>query len=444
MIELRTSLPGPRAKEAMARDQRVVSQSYTRAASAPVVAERGQGVWIWDVDGNKLLDLAAGIAVCSTGHCHPSVVQAIDKQSRQLIHLSGTDFYYMPQIELAEKIIGHVPGSFEKRVFFANSGAEAVEAALKLARYKTRRQGFMAFYGAFHGRTMGALSLSASRATQRQYFSPLMPGVVHLSYPYCYRCPYGREPQTCNVQCLDVLTDTVFKREVSPDEVAAVFIEPIQGEGGYVPAPIEYLRRLREITRRYGILLVVDEVQSGIGRTGKMFAYQWAGIEPDIICLAKGVASGLPLGLMVYRSDERDWTPGAHASTFGGNPVACAAALATVDLVERELMGNAQRVGEYTRQRLLAMQRTHAIIGDVRGRGLMLGAEIIKDAATKEKAPELRNAIVTACYTRGLIIIGCGENTIRFAPPLVIAQDEMAEALAVFEDALTEVERREA
>lgn len=442
MIKLHTSLPGPRAREAMERDQRVVSQSYTRAADAPVVAARGQGVWIWDVDGNKLLDLAAGIAVCSTGHCHPAVVRAIEEQARSLIHLSGTDFYYMPQIDLAEKIVALAPGAFEKRVFFANSGAEAVEAALKLARYKTRRQGMIAYYGAFHGRTMGALSLSASRAAQRQYFSPLVPGVVHMPYPYCYRCPYGQEPKTCNSMCLDILTDVIFKREIAPDEVAAVFIEPIQGEGGYVPAPVEYLRRLREITRQHGILLVADEVQSGIGRTGKMFACEWAGVEPDMICLAKGVASGLPLGLMIYRSDERDWAPGAHASTFGGNPVACVAALTTVSLVEHELMDNARRVGDYTHARLTAMQEKHPIIGDVRGRGLMLGAEIVKDAATKEKAPELRNAIVAACYRRGMIIIGSGENTIRFAPPLVISQEEMAEALSVFEDALIEVERR--
>jgi len=440
MIELKTPLPGPKARAAIARDEHVVSQSYGRDPDAPVVAERGEGVWIWDVDGNRLLDFAAGIAVCATGHCHPEIVRAIEEQAHRLIHFSGTDFYYLPQIELAERIVALAPGDGKKRVFFANSGTEAVEAAIKLARYKTRRPYIIAFYGAFHGRTMGSLSLTASKTVQHKYFGPLLPGVLHAPFPYCYRCPQHRDPRSCAIECLDYLTDVIFKRMVAPDEVAAVFIEPIQGEGGYIPAPVEFLQRLREMTRRHGILMVVDEVQSGVGRTGKMFAYEWANIEPDIICMAKGIASGLPLGLMVYRSDDRDWERGSHASTFGGNPVACAAALKTLDLVQNGLMENAQRMGDYLMARLRDMQSRHQSLGDVRGRGLMVGAEIVSDPLSRIKAPAKRDAIVAACYRRGLIILGCGENTLRFAPPLVINQEEIAEGLDVFEQALTDVE----
>jgi 4-aminobutyrate aminotransferase len=440
MIELRTAIPGPVARAAIERDNRVVSQSYTRDDDAPVVADHAQGVWVWDVDGNKLLDFAAGIAVCSTGHCHPEIVRVISEQAGKLIHLSGTDFYYMPQIDLAERIAAMLPGSFARRVFFANSGSETIEAALKLARYKTGRHYVLAFHGAFHGRTMGALSLSASKAVHHKGFGALVPGVIHVSYPYCYRCPANAEPGSCSIECLDELLNVVFKRMVAPEDVAAVFIEPIQGEGGYVPAPAGYLQQLREITRRYGIQLVVDEVQSGVGRTGKMFAYEWAGIEPDMVCVAKGIASGLPLGLMIYRSESTDWEHGAHASTFGGNPVACQAALKTLDLIQGGLMENAQVVGEYLLSRLRDLQERYDIIGDVRGRGLMVGAEIVAGKGSKEKSPAKRGAVLAACYRRGLIIIGCGENTIRFAPPLVISKEEMSEGLDVFEAALAEVE----
>jgi 4-aminobutyrate aminotransferase len=439
-IELKTAMPGPRARAAIARDHAVVSQSYVRDPETPVVVERAQGAWVWDVDGNCLLDIAAGIATCSTGHCHPDVVAAIEQQGRRLIHMSGTDFYYLPQIELAEKIASLVPGEFQKRVFFGNSGAEAVEAALKLARYKTRRPNLIACFGAFHGRTMGALSLTASKAVQRKHFAPLLPGVLHVPYPYCYRCPEKLEPETCGIACLNELTDVVFKRLAPPDDVAAVFIEPIQGEGGYVPAPVEYLRRLREITRSHGILLVFDEIQSGMGRTGRMFAHEWASVEPDIVCVAKGIASGLPLGLMIYRSDETDWESGSHASTFGGNPVSCAAALKTIELLQGGLIENAARLGDYLTASLRQLQKNHPCIGDVRGRGLMVGAEIVRDAASREPAPQTRQAILSACYRRGLIIIGCGESTIRFAPALVITKDEITEALALFEAAVTEVE----
>lgn len=436
-ISIQRPLPGPKARELIARDARLISQSYTRNPQAPIVAERGQGVWLWDVDGNCFLDMTAGIAVCATGHCHPQVVAAIQAQAARLIHMSGTDFYYRPQIELAERIAKLVPGDFPKRVFFSNSGAEALEAALKLARYKTRRSRVIAFLGAFHGRTYGAMSLSASKAVQRNYFGPLVEGVIHVPYPYCFRCPFGQKRETCHLECLTYLNDTVFKRLVDPTDVAAIFVEAIQGEGGYVEAPVDFLQGLRELTARHGILLVCDEVQSGLGRTGKMFAYMEAGIEPDIVCLAKGIASGLPLGITVWRSDERDWGPGAHASTFGGNPVACAAALVTLDLIEKELMANAARVGAFLKAELQGLARRYSLIGDVRGRGLMLGVEIVGPKG--EKAPQIRDAIVAACYQRGLIILGCGENVIRFCPALTITEEETKEGLGVFEAALAEV-----
>jgi len=438
-IELKTPLPGPKARAAMARDARVLSPSYTRDPEAPVVAERGQGAWIWDVDGNRFLDFAAGIAVCSTGHCHPVVVKAVQEQAARLIHMSGTDFYYQSQVDLAERMAGIVPGAHDKRVFFSNSGAEAIECALKLVRYKTRRSRVISFMGSFHGRTYGAMSLSGSKAIHRKFFSPLVDGVIHVPYPYCYRCPFGQKRSHCSLECLRYITDTVFKRLADPADVAAVFVEAIQGEGGYVDAPLEFLRELRKITLQHGIQLVCDEVQSGMGRTGKMFAFMEAGIEPDVVCMAKGVASGLPLGVTVWQADERDWGPGSHASTFGGNPLACVAALATIDLLEGELMVNASRVGAYIRSELHRLAATHRLIGDVRGRGLMLGAEIVGEDG--RKAPEARNAVVTACYRRGLIILGCGENTVRFCPPLVLTEEEAQEGLAVFEQALAEVER---
>jgi 4-aminobutyrate aminotransferase len=331
-----------------------------------------------------------------------------------------------------------MPWDGPKRVFFANSGAEALECALKLTRYKTRRSRVIAFLGAFHGRTYGAMSLSGSKAVHRKFFSPLVEGVVHIPYPYCFRCPFGQKKGSCSLECLSYLTDTVFKKIADPEDVAAVFVEAIQGEGGYVEAPVDYLRGLREVTSKYGIQLVCDEVQSGMGRTGRMFGFMEAGIEPDVVCMAKGIASGLPLGATVWRADERDWGPGSHASTFGGNPLACVAAQVTIDLVEGDLMANAARVGAIFKADLQRMALAHPSLGDVRGRGLMLGAEIVGPGG--EKAPARRNDIVASCYRRGLIILGCGENTIRFCPPLVLTDDEAREGLAVFEAAVSEIE----
>jgi 4-aminobutyrate aminotransferase len=441
-ITIKTPLPGPKAREAMARDGRVISQSYTRDPQAPVVVERAQGVWVTDVDGNTFLDFAAGIAVCATGHCHPQVVAAIESQARKLIHISGTDFFDPAQAALAERLTALVPGDFPKRVFFSNSGAESIEAALKLVRYKTRRQYVIAFTGAFHGRTYGAMSLSASKTVHRTHFGPLVPGIIHVPYPYCYRCPFNLERSSCSLACLGYIQETVFRKLVDPQEVAAVFIEPIQGEGGYIPAPDDFLQGLRQLTAQHGILLVVDEVQSGIGRTGKMFAFEWTGIEPDVICIAKGIASGLPLGITVYRSDERDWGPGAHANTFGGNPLACAAAQATLDLVKDSLLRNVNAVGLYIGQRLFDLAEEYPIIGDVRGRGFMLGAEIVKDRDARTKDKESRDALTKICYEQGLIILGCGENTVRFAPPLIMTSEEARLGLDVFAAAVQQVARR--
>jgi len=435
-ITLRTELPGPKARALMAADARVIAESYTRDPDAPIVAERGEGVYIEDVDGNVFLDMAAGIAVCSTGHCHPAIVKTIQEQAARLIHLSGTDFYYRVETELAEKLVQLMPGNFPKRVFFSNSGAEAIECALKLARFKTRRPYVIAFLGAFHGRTYGALSLTASKTVQHTGFAPLLPGVIHVPYPYRYRPPFNVPPDQVGQAVLEYIETQVFGKLVDPSEVAAVFCEAIQGEGGYVEAPVDFLQGLRALTAKHGIQLVMDEVQSGIGRTGRMFAFEHAGIEPDMVCLAKGIASGLPLGATVYREDERDWGPGAHANTFGGNPLACAAALKTIALIEAGLMENAHRVGRYMMEQLQEMVADHRILGEARGRGLMLGVEIVRDKVSKEKGKAERSAIIKAAYQRGLIILGCGENTIRFSPPLVITEQEAATGLQIFEDAV--------
>jgi 4-aminobutyrate aminotransferase len=435
-----TQLPGPKGAAWLERDAAVISPSYTR--SYPYVMDHGSGTEVWDVDGNRFLDFSSGIAVTATGHSHPAVVKAIQEQAERFIHMSGTDFYYPQQIRLAEELNRLAPGEEPKKVFLTNSGAEAVEAALKLARYTTGRPQLLAFIGGFHGRTIGALSLTGSKAVHRRGFVPLMPGVTHVPYGYCYRCAFNLEYPACDVACVKYIENEVFKHYVPSDEVAAVFVEPIQGEGGYVVPPPMFHPRLKELCDRHGILLVADEVQTGIGRTGKMFALDHWGVIPDMICLAKGIASGMPLGALVARASLMTWPPGAHANTFGGNPIACAAALVTLDLVEKEYMANAAAVGASMLSKLKAMQGQHPSMGDVRGKGLMIGVEMVKDKATKEAAPELRNDLVEACYRRGLLVLGCGPNTLRFMPPLNTAKPVAEEALGIFEEALTEVERQ--
>ena len=442
--KLVSALPGPKARAAVAADDRLISPSYTR--SYPLVAKRGRGIRVEDVDGNEFMDFAAGIAVTSTGHCHPEVVAAIQKQAAELIHISGTDFYNEPLTDLAERLSAVAPMPGPHRFFYGNSGAEAIECALKVARYHTGRQQVISFFGAFHGRTMGALSLTGSKPQQKRRFSPLVPGVTHIRYPYVYRgCTGGpQEEEAFSLGCARFLEEKLFKTTVAPEEVAAVFIEPIQGEGGYVVAPDNFLRELRDICTRHGILLVADEVQSGAGRTGKWWAIEHSGVEPDIVCMAKGIASGMPLGVCMTRADIMDWVPGSHASTFGGNPVSIAAALATMDILEREAIANAAHVGGKMLERLQGWKQTHALVGDVRGRGLMIGIELVKDKTTREPATALRNRVETLAFERGLMILGCGETSLRLCPPLIVSEDEATVALDILEEALSEVEKEHA
>jgi 4-aminobutyrate aminotransferase len=435
--EIRTELPGPKARRMVERDERVTSPSYTRVY--PLVVARGEGATIEDVDGNRFLDFNAGIAVCATGHCHPKVVEAINRQAANLLHMSGTDFYYPAQFELAEKLTQIAPGKFAKRVFFTNSGTEAVEAAFKLARYHTKRQNMIAFYGGFHGRTMGALSLTASKVTQRRGFGPLVPGVIHVPYADCRGGNHKPKAKDTAGSIIELIEKTLFKKEVAPDEVAAIFVEPIQGEGGYLVPPPEFHRELRALCDRHGILFVADEIQSGMGRTGKMFAIEHWGVEPDIICLAKGIASGLPLGAIVAREELMDWPPGAHASTFGGNPVACAAALATIELIEDELMANATKQGTFLLAELGKLKRTHPTIAEVRGKGLMIGFDIV--AADGSPAPEEAERLVQLCFHKGLLLLRCGESAIRICPPLMVTREHCQTALSIMAECLAEMSK---
>ena len=435
--EILTPLPGPRARQLIKLDATFVSPSYTRGY--PLVVEKGEGLWIQDVDGNRFLDFTAGIAVNATGHCHPRVVQAIKEQADKLLHMSGTDFYYTPQIMLAQKLASLASGQNVQRVYFGNSGAEAVEAAFKLARWHTKRELNVAFFGAFHGRTMGALSLTASKTVQKRHYNPLVPGITHIPYAYCYRCAYNLTYPQCNLFCVRWVEDTLFRTTVPPEEVAAIFVEPIQGEGGYIVPPPEFHREFQAIARKYGILYVADEVQSGMGRTGRMFAMEHFGVAPDIMALAKGIASGLPLGAMMASAEIMDWEAGSHASTFGGNPLACQAALATIELLENELMANARVQGERLLAGLRVLQARFECIGDVRGIGLMVGAELVKDRHTKAPAAEWRGRIVQRSFEKGLLILGCGQNSIRFCPALTVNADEIDLCLSIFEESLKEV-----
>jgi 4-aminobutyrate aminotransferase len=439
--KLVSPLPGPKARAAVAADERLISPSYTR--SYPLVAKSGRGARVIDVDGNELLDFAAGIAVVSTGHCHPEVVAAIQKQAAELIHISGTDFYHPMLTDLAEKLSAVAPMRGPHRFFYGNSGAEAIECALKLARYHTKRQQIIAFTGAFHGRTMGALSLTASKPQQKRRFSPLVPGMTHVLFPNVYRECKGdaKEQEAFSLGCARYIEEKLFKTLVAPEEVAAIFVEPIQGEGGYVVAPTNFLRELRDLCDRHGILLVADEVQSGAGRTGKWWAIEHSGVEPDIVCMAKGIASGMPLGICMSRAEIMDWVPGSHASTFGGNPVSIASALATIEVLRREGIANAAQVGAGMMQRLQNWTKSHPSVGDVRGRGLMIGIELVTDKATREPAAKLRDRVETLAFERGLMILGCGANSIRLCPPLIVSEEEAAVALDLLEDALAQAEK---
>ena len=440
--KIKTALPGPNAKRVLQLDEKYISPSYTR--SYPMVAKQGQGIVVTDVDGNEFFDFSAGIAVTSTGHCHPQVVAAIQKQAAELIHMSGTDFYYENMVTLAERLSRIAPMPGPHKIYYGNSGTEAIECALKLARYHTRRQNIIAFYGAFHGRTMGALSLTASKPQQKRRFAPLVPGVTHIRYPDVYRgCEGGaQDAEGFALGCARFIEDKLFKTTLPPEEVAAIFVEPIQGEGGYVIAPTVFMQELRRICDRHGILLVVDEVQSGVARTGKWWAVEHTGVQPDMVCCAKGIASGMPLGVTISKAEVMDWVPGSHASTFGGNPVCVAAALATLDVIEHEgLLQNSAEVGAHMLKRMSDWPGRYKLVGDVRGRGLMLGVEIVKDKKTKEYGAAERDQIIQLAFERGILFLGCGPSTIRIAPPLVVTKDEADIAMDALEESIAQVSR---
>lgn len=436
--EITTELPGPKARAIIEADAQFVNPAYPRP-DFKLVAERGQGVWVEDVDGNTFLDCNAGVAVCSTGHCHPEVVRAIQDQAAQLIHICGTDYYYASMPELAKKLDEIVPLQRPTRTHFANSGTEAVETALKLAMHATGREKFISFFGSFHGRTLGSLSLTSSKVAQRLGFKRQVLDVVHMPFPNEYRNPFSAED--CGdggvVQgAVNWIENRLFKTTTPAEEVAAIVVEPVQGEGGYVPAPAGFLREVRRICDEHGILLIADEVQSGMGRTGKMFALDHSGVKADIVCIAKGIASGLPLGLCVARADLMDWKPGAHASTFGGNPVAIAAALKTIELLQRELVANSAEVGAYLKRGLEKLMSKYDCIGDVRGMGMMIGVEFVKDRASKTPDPDLRDRVEMETFNRGVVLLGCGPNSIRWSPPLILTKDNVDVALEIFDEAI--------
>jgi 4-aminobutyrate aminotransferase len=435
--DIKVTPPGPRARAIIERDAAVVSPSYPRCA--PFVMAHGEGAVVEDVDGNVYLDFGAGIAVTATGHSHPDVVRAITEQASRFLHIS-TDYYHEPQVALGELLASIAPIGDRAKTFFSNSGTEAVEAAIKLARYHTKRFNIIAFMGSFHGRTLGSLALTTSRTVQRRGFGPMASGVFHAPYANPYRCPLApRDAASCTRECLAYIERQILTQVVSPDEVAAIVVEPIQGEGGYVVPQPEFLQGLAAIAAQHGMLFVVDEVQSGIGRTGKMFAIEHAGVQPDIIIAAKGIASGLPMGVTISREDVMDWPVGAHSNTFGGNPLACAAALETIKLVQNGLMQNAADMGHFLQGALEELARRQRLVGDVRGRGLMIGIELVRNRQTKERATSERDALVMAAFRRGLLILAAGVNTIRLSPPLVITKQQAETAVSILDEALTEV-----
>jgi 4-aminobutyrate aminotransferase len=393
-----------------------------------------------DADGNRFLDFMAGIAVCSTGYSHPAVVRAVQEAAEKFLHICGSDFYYQGMAALCERLARIAPGPSKKRVFLTNSGTEATEGAIKLVRHATRRTAIIAFRGAFHGRSTGAVSLTSSKARQHAGFGPLLPDVHHVPYAYRYRCQFCADQDSCNRGCIGTIEEDLFTRHLDPHDVAAIFVEPVQGEGGYVVPPAGWLRDLRDLCDRYGILLVADEVQCGVGRTGKMWACEHEGVEPDILLTAKGLGSGMPIGAIVARESISTWETGSHGTTFGGNPVCCAAALATLDLVQSELMENAVRMGRRLMEGLGKLEAKHACIGEVRGLGLMIGVEFVKDRRSREPAPELLKNLVLHAFQRGLLLLGAGKSTLRLAPPLVVDQQDVDTALEIIDGLLGELD----
>jgi len=434
------SPPGPKARELVRKDEQFVSPSYLRYY--PLVVESAKDCVVKDVDGNEYIDLNAGIACMNVGHNHPRVVEAIKSQCDRFLHYSNTDFYYKEVISLAEKLSGIAPGEFQKKTYFGNSGTESVEAAIKLARWHMRKQMFIGFISGFHGRTMGSLAFTASKPMQRRYFSPFMPGTTQVPYPYCYRCPFKLEKPGCNYWCADFIEEQVLQKYMPPEDVAAILFEPIQGEGGYVVPPPEFFAKLRKIADNYDLLLIDDEVQSGIGRTGKWFAIEHWNVEPDIICCSKALASGLPIGATIAKSNVMDWTGGSHASTFGGNPLACAAAIVVLDTIkEEQLLDNANKQGAYAMKRLQEFSETSPIVGEVRGKGLMIGLELVEDKETRKPAHEKASEVILRLWKRGVAVVTCGISTLRIVPPLTIQSDMLGTALDIVEDSINEVAR---
>jgi 4-aminobutyrate aminotransferase len=436
--EMTMQRPGPYAQELVRRDNAVLAPVSGRVY--PFAMERGQGCEVWDVDGNRYLDFNAGIAVVATGHSHPRVVGAIQNQAAKFIHMAGTDFYNEPQVKLGEKLTSLMPQSHNWRIFLGNSGTEAIEASIKLARYATGRQGLIAFFGGFHGRSYGSLSLTASKPRQRAGYFPLLPSVEHAFYPNPYRPPLGSDPDKVVDSCLHYIENVLFETVLPPNEVAAIVAEGIQGEGGYIVPPADWFPRLRELCDRHGILLILDEVQSGVGRTGKMWSFEHYGIVPDIVASAKGLGSGMPVGACIARKELTDnWVPGAHGNTYGGNALACTAAYETLCLVEEELMDNAREVGNYFMQQLQPIAERYPNIGEVRGKGLMIGCEFVTDPTNKDPDAEGAEAVMVEAFKRGLLLLTCGKSTIRFCPPLVLTKEQVDEGLMIFEEVLEAV-----
>jgi 4-aminobutyrate aminotransferase len=432
--------PGPKARKLIERDEEIFSPSLTR--TAPLVGVETKGMWVKDIDGNVYLDFGSGIATVNVGHRHPEVVQAIKEQADKCDHVNSCDYYTVPQVELAEQLLRTTPGEFKKRIFFGNSGSEAVECGIKVAKWHTRRQCFIGFIGGFHGRTMGSLSFTTTSVSARRYYAPMMPGVVHVPYAYCYRCLFKQEYPECGLYCIDYIESVVFKKIVSPEEVAGILLEPILGAGGYVVPPNEFLPRIKGICEENGIMFIDDEVQTGFARTGKMWACEHWNIIPDIMCVAKAMAGGLPVGACIARREVMNWTPTSHENTLGGNPIVMAAALAVLKVIMKEkLAENARNIGEYAMKRLMEMYEAHEIIGDIRGKGLMIGVELVKNRKTKVPAEEERDRMIMEAFRRGLLLIGAGPSSIRLAPPLIVTKQQMDMGLEIFEEALKAVEK---
>lgn len=429
--------PGPKAKRIIEEDGRYLA---TSTKAAPLAVERAKGTVVWDVDGNTYLDFASGVAVLNLGHSHPAVIKAISEQAKRFSHFAGTDYYYEVQARLASRLCGIAPGGCDKKIFFSNSGAESIEAAMKVARWSTQRKQYISFLGAFHGRTMGALSLTASKRVQQERYFPTVPGVTHIPFANCYRCPYHLEYPSCGIWCGKMIEEVYFDTVLPPEEVGAMFMEPIQGEGGYIVPPSEFVQVMHSICQKYGILFVDDEVQAGMGRTGRMWAVEHHGIVPDVVCTAKALGSGIPIAATIFR-EELDWgKKGAHSNTYGGNAIACASALATLDVIEREgLVMQAEKKGRHLRGRLNELAEDHEIIGDVRGFGMMQATEFVKDRDTKEYACQERDAIVEEALRGGLILLGCGKSAIRYIPPLTASIEELDKGLDILEKAIRKV-----